>query len=92
MNIRFVDLIDDFQNAGDAKYYTSHGGTRVGGLIIGCPGCGKLTLLPFKPVEVGAAWEWDGDRDQPTLTPSIRHTDVTCGWHGHLIRGKFVEG
>ena len=34
-------------------------------------------------------WEWDGDEDRPTLTPSIG-----CGpseerdWHGYMTRGR----
>lgn len=40
-------------------------------------------------------WGWNGDRDRPTITPSIncRNTDDDgkpaggCGWHGHITQG-----
>jgi hypothetical protein len=31
-------------------------------------------------------WKWDGNLDEPTLTPSIG-CDHRCGWHGQLTRG-----
>lgn len=33
-------------------------------------------------------WTWDGNRIEPTLTPSIdcKH----CGWHGHITKGLFT--
>lgn len=91
MNIRFVDAIYDSDCPGDAKYFTNHSGLRLGGLNIRCPGCGTLSVLPFRPVEEGPAWDWDGNKALPTLVPSIWHKGG-CGWHGHLIAGKFVEG
>ena len=33
----------------------------------------------------GAEWEWDGDEDKPTLTPSIHAPGI---WHGFLIAGR----
>jgi hypothetical protein len=43
-----------------------------------------------------APWSWDGNRDAPTLTPSIDckgtffdgTKDVPCGWHGFIRGGK----
>lgn len=41
-------------------------------------------------------WQWDGNKEAPTLSPSIlSHTkrdgvDVTL-WHGYLREGKLVE-
>lgn len=32
-------------------------------------------------------WHWDGNREAPTLSPSIG-CDHRCGWHGHLIAGE----
>lgn len=31
-------------------------------------------------------WEWDGDLEHPTLTPSINCVGG-CGWHGHITNG-----
>ena|SRR3990167_7074319 len=60
-----------------------------------CPcGCGSFSRLPIglntKPDRVDgfATWQWDGDRDAPTLAPSIHHINH---WHGHLKKGHWVQ-
>ena len=54
---------------------------------------------PFRiPVSTTAAdepkyWLWDGNREKPTITPSIRlHAGGRTGihWHGNMIAGRFV--
>ena len=35
-----------------------------------------------------ATWDWDGNREAPTLSPSI--LDVRTGWHGFFREGKIV--
>jgi hypothetical protein len=35
-----------------------------------------------------AAWGWDGNEDEPTLTPSIHCHDH---WHGFLTKGQFIS-
>lgn len=40
-----------------------------------------------KPAE-SPSWEWDGNREKPTLTPSI-HTHGH--WHGWVRNGEMVE-
>lgn len=37
----------------------------------------------------GPAWSWDGNREAPTLNPSILALDT--GWHGYLRAGVLVE-
>ncbi len=32
---------------------------------------------------------WDGNRDEPTITPSIG-CDHRCGWHGHITKGEIT--
>lgn len=32
-----------------------------------CPGCKHLHYVPTK------RWHWNGDREKPTLSPSVRH-------------------
>ena len=34
-------------------------------------------------------WDWDGNRETPTLTPSI-NCEGHCGWHGHIRNGRCV--
>lgn len=51
---------------------------------------GFYVRLPIAPTPNG--WDWDGNRDQPTLTPSIRTCRGLDGtWHGFLRRGELVE-
>ncbi|MCT4554645.1 MAG: DUF6527 family protein [Pelagimonas sp.] len=55
-----------------------------------CPcGCGAQARLTigdgFKPRSYHATWCWDGNRQSPTLKPSVRQ--LTCGWHGWLRNG-----
>jgi hypothetical protein len=57
-----------------------------------CPCCQGEGILPLRGrmADTGQTmWEWDGNADAPTLTPSIRRTH-TCGWHGHLTAGSLV--
>ena len=39
------------------------------------------------------SWQWDGNEDVPTLTPSIRSKGAPDGkttvWHGYLTEGRF---
>jgi hypothetical protein len=34
-------------------------------------------------------WNFDGDYDHPTLTPSIQMLAQTCKWHGFVTKGVF---
>lgn len=60
-----------------------------------CPcGCGAHMRLPlFKSGEPKPGdrptWEWNGNRDVPTLAPSIRDVG-TCYFHGHLREGVWT--
>lgn len=54
-----------------------------------CPGsCGQVSAIALRPVvkASGHSWEFDGNEDAPTLSPSINH--VGC-WHGFLRGGVF---
>lgn len=52
----------------------------------------ESTVLPIKPVADKAFWNWDGNKNAPTLSPSIlvwgngRNNPAT--WHGYLRNGK----
>ncbi len=48
----------------------------------------QIALRPSQHNAVGASWAWDGNRDAPTITPSIDCSRV-CGWHGWLTAGQF---
>jgi hypothetical protein len=35
-------------------------------------------------------WDWDGDRQCPTFSPSI-NCSAHCGWHGYIRAGRCVD-
>jgi hypothetical protein len=35
-------------------------------------------------------WDWDGNRDAPTMHPSI-NCGGHCGWHGYIRKGRCEE-
>ena len=37
-----------------------------------------------------AQWDWDGNREAPTFTPSI-NCEGNCGWHGYIRNGRCVS-
>lgn len=43
------------------------------------------------PEHKRACWQWDGNREAPTLTPSILLHSKPKEWHGWLRDGKLVE-
>lgn len=49
-----------------------------------CPcGCKQVVQIPITGEN---SWSWNGDEDNPTLTPSIARMDG-CKWHGFLTNG-----
>lgn len=59
-------------------------------LLFTCPcGCGKIGGLTIDRIGIHG-WVWNGDRINPTLTPSILQTNG-CWWHGYLTNGEFVS-
>lgn len=85
---RFED-IDHVRAVPGAFEYTKVGDRYPGGMVYCCPcGCGRTMSLMFRPVPPQfaprAAWEWDGNMDAPTLSPSVHHVGH---WHGWLRNG-----
>ena len=55
-----------------------------------------LVILPIsqKSRSDMICWVWNGDRDKPTLNPSINVEEVPGwneGWHGFLRDGKLID-
>lgn len=76
--------------AGAVWYYTAEGSEAPAGMHIVCPcGCGGLWGASFP------RWTLDGDRDAPTLSPSLRFLEPTSDgshathWHGFIRNGVF---
>jgi hypothetical protein len=79
------------------QFCDSYGGDKDVALMFGCPcGCGEVSVVHLKPMDDHPVWTWDGDREHPTLTPSILiHQLDDKGnkngehWHGFLTGGQF---
>lgn len=82
---------DDLKNPGDFLWSRSSSDDPARILFI-CPcGCGDHTGVPVRPESTpGPVWTWDGNRDAPTLTPSLQRVGG-CNWHGFLTAGEFRE-
>lgn len=84
-----AQLVDDTEGAqpGAFEFYKS-GDREYAGMIYCCPcGCGKTGALAFRP-HPSPSWEWDGNMEAPTLSPSVH--DISGGkthWHGYLRNG-----
>lgn len=77
---------------GTFSYYKNMQG-HVAGLLYICPcGCGASGSLAFRASgDVGKEypkWIWNGNKAQPTLSPSIHHVGH---WHGWLQGGIFKD-
>jgi hypothetical protein len=81
---RRVNAYEDLQKPGDG-YWDAVPPTRLHFL---CPcGCGSLAGIT---VSGEYPWQWNGDLEKPTATPSILiNKDSGCAWHGHLTDGVF---
>ena len=82
---RFDD-IDEVQKVPGAFEYYKAGDRYLAGMIYCCPcGCGRTGALRFRPSEPShPSWQWDGNMEAPTLTPSVHHVGH---WHGWLTDG-----
>lgn len=52
---------------------------------------GSFVRLPLTPIDsVQNWWEWDGNREAPTISPSINNMPhwKSAGWHGFMRAGK----
>lgn len=90
----YVASVNDSKEPGSFTYYVN-GEAKVVGLLYRCPcGCGRLGGLPFGPKSEDdikhsrATWDWNGNREVPTLTPSIHHVNH---WHGFLTDGMWIQ-
>lgn len=55
----------------------------------------SFCCIPIRPipdagknVNSGASWEWDGNEEAPTLTPSVHQIGH---WHGFIRAGRMVS-
>lgn len=60
-----------------------------GGLVYWCPGCDDPhVIMTTRPG--GPQWEWDGNVEAPTFSPSIRATIGSQCCH-HFVRAGKIE-
>lgn len=65
----------------------NHDERRVG-LEWKCPIRDGFCWVPFKTWPIREPrWNWDGNRERPTVTPSIHC--IACGFHANLVEGQF---
>lgn len=62
------------------------------GIAFRCPGCDEVHVVNTKPGN-GPVWDWNGDVDKPTVSPSIQVTKpwVTrseLGCHSYVREGR----
>lgn len=84
-----VPHFSDMVKPGQFTFYSRSGVEGHAGLTFLCPcGCGAYAGVRFNSAsEYG--WNWDGNEELPTVTPSILRLDG-CKWHGYLTAGFFV--
>lgn len=88
------DVDADDVEPGDVEVRAFDG--AVWGYGFACPGCGGTSFLALSGENPEPRWTvTEGDVARPdavTLSPSILHDRARggCGWHGHLVRGRFV--
>lgn len=80
--------------AGHICYVVDAPDGNIVGLNFGCPcGCGRVYGATFKPHKPTGGWDWNGDREKPTLTPSLgcyEDRGSAYHWHGYLTAGVFT--
>lgn len=47
-----------------------------------------VPIAPQGTPNAPGGWQWDDNRESPSLTPSIHC--VSCGWHGFITNGQMV--
>lgn len=62
---------------------------KITGIVFACPcGCGQIFELALFKCPGALTWEWNGNKEKPSLTPSIQ-IPKGCTWHGYLTAGFF---
>jgi hypothetical protein len=87
------ELSGEARKPGLFEYFKDSSREYAGMLFI-CPcGCGDLCAIDFRP-KPAPSWDWDGNVEAPTLTPSVRRIvkrrdtgEQKTHWHGWLRAG-----
>lgn len=60
-----LDILDTSDHAERAKVIGDHGDR----LKFWCPGCDSAHVISIPPAD--GAWDWNGNTERPTITPSV---------------------
>lgn len=86
-----IDEPEDRAKAPGEFMWLEDGKGSVSSLWFVCPcGCGEESAVNIEPHGAAPRWKWDGNREKPTLTPSL-HKTAGCKWHGYLRNGEWVR-
>lgn len=91
---RLVEDIDApaGQVAGSIEMRLAYQSEGIAGIAFRCPcGCGEEGYLPIRASGAERTdmpeWEWDGNAQAPTVSPSVFNKGFPCRWHGWLRNG-----
>jgi hypothetical protein len=88
MRASIVPNIRDCMTPGAIEFRERDG--SVEGIAFRCPcGCDYESWMPVHP-DNPESWHWDGNRDAPSLTPSVLQSGLPCKWHGYLTNGEWL--
>ena len=92
MNLKNLDDLETNGKKGDWCFLKDD--TYIG-IRYGEDALAGLTVIPISASGDGRNWKWDGNKEAPTLSPSILvhpNEGFTDGWHGYLRNGKLETG
>lgn len=76
---------DRYQKLAEGEFYFTEDFTM---LVCFVPRVGIADI----PLNTPDGWQWDGNIEKPTLTPSLNSKlSDEKRWHGHLTAGVWVE-
>ena len=83
--------LDKFDESGQVGDWCFINGDRYLAVRLhsGEDGVAIIRIKPDSETPNAAVWQWDGNREAPTLTPSILHHS-NPEWHGYLRGGQLV--
>ncbi len=89
MKMKMVDNEDCLEDIGDFCWHITEDGNRVLQLIIPRPGGQCFSEWPINHHnDCGATWRWDGNIENPSITPSLNAVHI---WHGFVRDGFLIE-
>lgn len=100
VDAKLVASWDEAHAHGAGAYYFDEADGVPVAICMVLPGPAGFRRIPIVKDAKFSGWAWDGNRECPTLTPSISASAHVEGgapnnfyeaWHGYLTAGKFVS-